>query len=762
MAVYPFKIRRFMHLIALLAMLLLLCGLVVNVHAEEQKCVARLVSLQGQVKVKKASQSVWQGARLGQCVEIGTIISAGTNSRAALILNSGSLVRLDENSSLVITKELEEGFLIRMIEGIVHFFSVHPRSMKVVTPFLNAAIEGTEFIFEQTPRKTTVIVLSGKVLAQNPGGRAVLGPGEGATATRLKPPATYQVSNLIRYVQWALYYPAILDQASIIKKYQLTGLNTPLELYKKGRIAEAIQAFNAIEKRRGLSPVERALLASLLLAVGQVEKANQQIEKALGANSRLAPALALKAIIALCLHDTKKATFFSKKALEAEPDSASALIASSYVLQSEARLEDATSVAEKATRLEPENGIARIRLSELRLCLGELDRARKEAARALALNPNLSRARTLFGFIQLLNMERKEATRHFNQAIELDPADPLPRLGLGLSFIKGGRLKEGLRQLQIATGLNPGNSLIRSYLGKAYFSINRPAKALEELDLAQRLDPNDPTPWFYEAICLVNMNQPGKALMSLARSIELNANRAIYRSRLLLGQDLGVRGSALARIYGELGFEQLALLQGWKSLDYDPASYAAHRFLADTYSALPRHEIARVSELLRSQLLQPLNITPVQPHLAESKHFFHVDTGPFSPGYNEYTPLFMWNRTAFMASGLVGTRDSVGDEVTLAALGDRYSVSLGQFHYETDGFRPNNQQYHDIYNVFTQTALSHDLSLQAEYRYSRISSGDLFLRFDPDNYIPDLDQKRRRHDLRLGARYSQTPSSTFI
>ena len=73
----------------------------------------------------------------------------------------------------------------------------------------------------------------------------------------------------------------------------------------------------------------------------------------------------------------------------------------------------------------------------------------------------------------------------------------------------------------------------------------------------------------------------------------------------------------LAPVYKDLGFQQLALVEGWKSLNTDPRNYSAHRFWP-TYAVLPRHEIARVSELLQSQLLQPINITPVPLQLAES------------------------------------------------------------------------------------------------------------------------------------------------
>ena len=140
-----------------------------------------------------------------------------------------------------------------------------------------------------------------------------------------------------------------------------------------------------------------------------------------------------------------------------------------------------------------------------------------------------------------------------------------------------------------------------------------------EYEQAKLLDPKDPTPWFYDAIQKQTTNRPVEALHDLQHSIELNNNRAVYRSRLLLDQDLAARSAAVGRIYRDLGFEQLALIEGWKSVNTDPSNYSAHRLLADSYSALPRHEIARVSELLQSQLLQPINLTPVQPNLAESK-----------------------------------------------------------------------------------------------------------------------------------------------
>src|SRR5262249_52306345 len=131
--------------------------------------------------------------------------------------------------------------------------------------------------------------------------------------------------------------------------------------------------------------------------------------------------------------------------------------------------------------------------------------------------------------------------------------------------------------------------------------------------LAKQLDPKDPTPWFYDAILKQTQNRPVDALEDFQTSIELNNNRAVNRSTLLLDQDDAARMSTLAGGYQELGFDRLSLLEGALALAADPRSPGAHRFLADIYSTLPGYETARESQLLQSQLRQPLSLLPTVP-----------------------------------------------------------------------------------------------------------------------------------------------------
>jgi tetratricopeptide (TPR) repeat protein len=190
-------------------------------------------------------------------------------------------------------------------------------------------------------------------------------------------------------------------------------------------------------------------------------------------------------------------------------------------------------------------------------------------------------------------------------------------------MIRDGDVSGGRAEIEIAASLDPNNSLLRSYLAKAYYEEKRDKHASSQFSMAKEFDPNDPTPFFYDAIRKQTLNRPVEALHDMQKAISLNDNRVVYRSRLLLDDDLAARSASLGRIFSDLGFQQLALVEGWKSVNTDPSNYSAHRFLADSYASLPRHEIARVSELLQSQLLQPININPVQPSLAQSNLFIH-------------------------------------------------------------------------------------------------------------------------------------------
>ena len=338
----------------------------------------------------------------------------------------------------------------------------------------------------------------------------------------------------------------------------------------------------------------------------------------------------------------------------------------------------------------------------------------------------------------------------------------MPRLGLGLAKIRDGDLNAGREEIETAVILDPNNSLVRSYMGKAYYEEKRDKLAESQLEIAKELDPNDPTPWLYDAIRKQTVNRPVEALGDLQTSTELNNNRSVYRSALLLDDDAAARSASRGRIYRDLNFGEHAIREGWASVNANPDDYAGHRLLSDSYISSPRHERARVSELYQSQLLQPINLTPVQPQLGEANLFILDSAGPSSVAFNEFNPLFARDRLTVQTSGVVGGNNSWGNDAVFAGVEGRMSFSLGQFHFETDGFRENNDYQQDTLNAIVQFAIAPDTSLFAEVRSTDSQQGDLQLLFDPTNFIPNLRQSEEAHAIRLGLRHALSPRSQVL
>lgn len=757
-------------IIAIVTVSVLFCMAVPEggVHAQppSQTGICKIASIQGKVTAKRNGSMEWSPVHVDEVFFPGDRILTGRNCRVAIVLSNDTVLRIDQNTTIVFLGHQEKrSFLIDLLHGAVHFFSRKARSLKVTTPFVNAAVEGTEFFVSVDQDQTLISLFEGRVRADNAQGSLLLTKGQSAVARLDQPPELKLIVRPRDAVQWTLYYPPIIayrpDDMPAVAEHLRSKLSQSVGAYQQGDLNRAFTLVEDLSKE-----VYDARLyvyrANLSLAVGRVPEALADIEKALALEADNSQALALRSIIAVIQNRKDAAYADAQKAVDLNPNSPSALLALSYANQAGFNLSAAVDAAESAVAKAPDHAIAHARLAELRLSTDDPDGAVRAAKKAVALDPNIARAQTVLGFAKLSRMKMAASKKAFTKAIQIDSAAPLPRLGLGLVKIRQGRLKEGRGEIEIAAALDPGNALMRSYLGKAYFDEKRRPLEARQLEIAKSLDPQDPTPWYYDAIRKQTQNRPVDALHDLQKSIELNNNRAVYRSRLLMDEDLAARSASLGRIYNDLGFQELALRQGWRSLHADPSNYSAHRLLADSYSSRPRYEIARVSELLQAQLLQPLSITPVQPQLAESNLQILEGAGPGSVSFNEFNPLFARNRVAAQASGLAGDNGTWGDEVAVAGLYNRFSGSAGQYHYETNGFRQNNDLDQDIYSVFAQAALTPKINVQAEYRHKRDRHGDLDFSWDLDNPDVTLHTDAESDTMRAGIHLKPAMHSDVI
>ena len=684
--------------------------------------VARAVSVQGTVETQRVGQSAWQPVRLDDVFSPGDTIRVQARSRADVALLDQSVLRLNANTTIRIEapKQGKTG-VIDMLRGAAHFFSRGPNSLEVNTPFTVAGVRGTEFLIQLEPAATLLTVFEGTVVAQNASGDLSLTGGQSALAEAGKAPAMRTVVRPRDAVHWTLHYPSVIQN----------------------RQAPTYQAQS-------------------LLAVGAVDEARSELQRVLQAAPRDADALSLLSIMALVQGDKAQARELATRAVDAQPNSASAWLAQSYADQARLDLPAARASVQRAVDVAPDNALAWARLAELQSSFGEADLAAASAQRAVDLQPDLSRTQTVLGFAQLAAIRHLEARASFQKAIGFDQADPLPRLGLGLALIRAGDLDAGSREIEIAASLDPGNALVRSYLGKAYYEEKRSPRDEREFGAAKELDPQDPTPWFYDAIAKQTTNQPVEALQSLEKARELNDSRAIYRSRLLLDSDAAARAASQARIYSELGFQQRALVEGWQAVGRDPGNFSAHRFLADSYAVLPRHEIARVSELLQSQLLAPVTNAPLQPRLAESNLMLISSGGPGAASFNEFNPLFNRDGLTLSASAMAGQHATTAGDLVVSGITGRASYSIGYSRFKTDGFRVNADQDDEIGNVFLQFDATPQTSVQAEYRKRTTIWGDLQQKFFTNAFSTSLRNGVDSDTYRLGLRHSFSPASTLL
>ena len=701
---------------------------------------AEVTSVEGRVQVRRNTGSAWVALAAGDHVCTDDTVRVESSSRATLVLPDGGDIRLDENSVLNLPEPPSAvGSLLELVRGIIHVISRDPRSLSFRTPYANAGLEGTEFDIrvDDDERLTEIVVLEGEVEVSTASGDISVVSNHVAVAREGQAPTATPLDEPIELMRWASHYPEIIDRP-------LPGPDDEPQGSQQGNAAFF------------------AYRAAARLATARIDAAEADIAAALSLSPANAPALSLSALLSLSRADRDAARKSLDEALAADPQSVIARLALSHVEERSGDLAAAERAVREALAIEPTNVIAETRLAELALAQDDSQAAIESANRARALGPDKSAPLVVLGFANLRAFDTAAAESAFMTAVELERDDPLPWLGLGLTAIRRGDLAAGRRHLEQAVALDPANPLTRSYMAKVYGAENRGDLTASQLDLAMDFDSDDPTPWVYSSLQKLRTNRPIEALQELRLAADKNGDRPIFRGRLSLDEDIATRSAGLARMHAEVGSRQLGLLDAWQALGEDPADFAGHRLLADGYATEPRHEIARVSELLVSQLLQPANVTPIKPQLGQQNLVIAQRAGPSATSFDELDSPLVANGLKLRASGAAGGNGVEGHDVSLAGLRDRVSYSAGHYRFATDGFRENNDFEQEVANAFVQYRPSYDTNLQAELRSTRSEHGDLTAFFNRDLFSSIVRQEEDMDSLRLGAQHRLARNHTLL
>ena len=683
---------------------------------------AVLLSIENKVETAPPASTQWSPGQTNQTLQAGDRLRTLRRSRALLRLSDLSVIRVNELTVLEIRAPStgQNGFL-DLQSGSIYFFNrERPSTIEFRTPVASGAIRGTEFHLGVAENgETTLTVFEGEVSLSNAQGEMNFARGEQGIVSPGQAPRKTAVVNAINIIQWCLYYPAVYDAPDI------PGIDESRAAYRRGNLLRALELYPA--EREPASDAERVYLASLLLAVGQVDEAEP-----LAASSP---------------HLLSFIRIIKGQPTELPQDP----LVQSYYYQARHELERALEAARMAAQHSPHFGYAWARVAELEFGFGRSKAAADAIKTALEVSPENAQAWALNGFLWHARNKPDQAMESFERAIALDPALGNAWLGRGLTKFRIGHREAGRADLQVAATLEPQRSLLRSYLGKAFTDRYQHELATKELRRARELDPNDPTVALYSALLLQQENRVNEAVDALETSKAQNNDRQLFRSRLLLDQDQAVRSANLAAIYRDAGMFEVSVREASRAVMYDYANYSAHLFLANSYDSLRdprrvnfRYETPWFSELLLASLLAPVGGGALSQNISEQ----------------EYSKLFAGNHFGVISSTEYFSRgDWIQDASHYGVIGNS-SYSIDGYYRSENGDRRNSELEHLGLSVKFKQQITPDDGVFFQAYYFGADAGDVAQYWDWDRSLrtsPGTVHNVPRPDFTLDVRERQEP-----
>jgi tetratricopeptide (TPR) repeat protein len=721
----------------------------------------RIVELGGVVEILPHDAPRWTKTATGQTLDPLDRVRTGANSSVGLLWSGQSVLRFGALTEFEIQPPNpgQAGHGLHLLGGILSFFHRgQPGRINILTSGGVAGVKGTEFVMEagvsNGVEQTTLSVLDGTVLFTNEVANLVLTNGQRAVAEPGKAPVRASGFIANNLLQWCFYYPAVLDANDLpLTDGEKASLGDSLAAYREGDLRAALAKYPAPPPPA--SDAQRVYHAALLLGAGQVAGAEADLSALADAGVPGRPqrlAAALRTLIAAVKREPKPSAAAGQLPTEC--------LAASYFEQSraipDASLQAALKRAGETVANSPGFGFAWERVAELEFSFGRTERASAALDKALLLSPRNAQALALKGFLLAAQNKTREAIEWFDRALAADSALGNAWLGRGLCRIRRGHLSGGGEDLLMAAALEPQRAALRSYLAKAWSDSGDERRAFKELQIAKTLDPNDPTAWLYSALLHEQDNRINPALGDLEKSQELNTNRSVYRSQLLLDQDRAVRSANLARIYEEAGMADVALREAARGVAADYANFSAHLFLANSYEQLRqaspfdlRYETPAFSEYLVASLLGPADGRILAQPVTQQEYtsLFEQDTAGFSSS-TEYLSRGAWHQYAAQ----YGTwRNS--------------SYAIESDDNWDPGQTPNGGQQSRQLSVKTKEMVTPDDGLFVQVLDLHQTSGDLSQRYDPSQADIGLVVHEKQEPsvlVGLNHQWSQTQRTLFL
>jgi tetratricopeptide (TPR) repeat protein len=483
----------------------------------EAPMVAKLISLQGQVAVSRASDPRWKPARIGQPLEAGDSVRTGPASSASILCVDESQIRLNENT-IVILKSIAPSFRLQPVtpakgqpppasryevpQGEIWLRNKHEKfHFELETPAVTAIIRGTELnIKVQRNGATRVILLEGNVCIANPQGEVCLRPGEEGYALPGQKPTKRLLVEPTDAVQWVLYYPGIISYRDLPLTPLPGEVRTPPgppavapliregeAAYDQGRLSEAGEKAQAVLAQDPGNSRALTLLGWVSLQEHKPDEALKQFRQV-----RQPDDLNLVGL-ALALYELGDATGPYQSisaAMQKGKPSPLLVTMSGYTALMAGRVEEARSRLEAAVNLPPPAPrLGRALLVQIDLVQNRKEAAQTEASQALALAPDSPMALFSMGLVKMASFDLPAATRYLEKAIDADPRFVEAYVYLAKIWLGSEYLSRAQRTIDKALHLAPRDPLVLSLAGFVRLAFRDYSAAFQYWNQALQANP---------------------------------------------------------------------------------------------------------------------------------------------------------------------------------------------------------------------------------------------------------------------------------
>lgn len=305
-----------------------------------------------------------------------------------------------------------------------------------------------------------------------------------------------------------------------------TGIESLVNLFKQGRLSEALTQGKALSGQYPGDPTVHNILGVINARIGHAEEALACYDRALAIKPDFAEVHNNRGNLLNRLGQNAEAVASYRKALQIKPEYAEAHNNLGVALYDAGEIDQATTSYREALRVRPSYAEAQNNLGNALADLGQPEVAVASFNAALQLNPRYFQAYYNRGNVLRSMGRHDEAVASFNSAIQLRPDYAEAFNSLGNTLNEQGKHRQAIENLTRAIQLRPDYSEAHCNLGNALSDLGRPDEALPSYRTALQIKPG-----FAEAYCslgnaLNDLGMQEEAIGCYYHALELEPDHA--------------------------------------------------------------------------------------------------------------------------------------------------------------------------------------------------------------------------------------------